>query len=122
MLDINEDPVSIKLIERSIVDRAFEEGLVKPGPGQDASTGKKIAVDRLGPGRAWPPRSNWRAPVTTSRCSSATTASAGSSPTASPTSRWKSRSSSGASQQMAAEGVVFKTSVRRRQDVTARAS
>jgi len=48
VLGINEDPVSIKLIERSIVDRAFEEGLVKPVLAK-TRTGKKIAVVGSGP-------------------------------------------------------------------------
>ncbi|HEY3252624.1 MAG TPA: glutamate synthase subunit beta [Polyangiaceae bacterium] len=48
VLGINEDPVSIKLIERSIIDRAFEEGLVKPVLAK-TRTGKKIAVVGSGP-------------------------------------------------------------------------
>ena len=48
VLGINEDPVSIKLIERSIIDRAFEEGLVKPVLAK-TRTGKKIAVIGSGP-------------------------------------------------------------------------
>jgi glutamate synthase (NADPH/NADH) small chain len=48
VLGINEDPVSIKLIERSIIDRAFEEGLVKPVLAK-TKTGKKIAVIGSGP-------------------------------------------------------------------------
>ncbi len=45
---------------------------------------------------AWPPRSNWRAPATRSRSSKRTTASAACCATASPTSRWRSTSSTGA--------------------------
>ncbi|HEX3852104.1 MAG TPA: glutamate synthase subunit beta [Polyangiaceae bacterium] len=48
VLGINEDPVSIKLIERSIIDRAFEEDLVKPVLAK-TKTGKKIAVIGSGP-------------------------------------------------------------------------
>jgi glutamate synthase (NADPH/NADH) small chain len=48
VLGINEDPVSIKLIERSIIDRAFEEGLVKPVLAK-TKTGKKVAVIGSGP-------------------------------------------------------------------------
>jgi glutamate synthase (NADPH/NADH) small chain len=48
VLGINDDPVSIKLIERSIIDRAFEEGLVKPVLAK-TRTGKKIAVIGSGP-------------------------------------------------------------------------
>ena len=48
VLGINDDPVSIKLIERSIADRAFEEGFVKPQPPRQR-TGKKVAVVGSGP-------------------------------------------------------------------------
>ena len=48
VLGINEDPVAIKLIERSIIDRAFDEGLVKPVLAK-TRTGKKIAVVGSGP-------------------------------------------------------------------------
>jgi len=48
VLGINDDPVSIKLIEHSIIDRAFEAGLVQPIlPLQ--LTGKKVAVVGSGP-------------------------------------------------------------------------
>ncbi|MCL1631137.1 glutamate synthase subunit beta [Sporolactobacillus sp. CPB3-1] len=42
------DPVSIKSIERAIIDRAFEEGWVVPKPPKKR-TGKKIAVIGSGP-------------------------------------------------------------------------
>jgi glutamate synthase (NADPH) small chain len=48
VLGINDDPVSIKLIERSIADRAFADGLVKPQPPRQR-TGKKVAVVGSGP-------------------------------------------------------------------------
>jgi glutamate synthase (NADPH) small chain len=48
VLGINDDPVSIKLIERSIADRAFEDGFVKPQPPRQR-TGKKVAVVGSGP-------------------------------------------------------------------------
>lgn len=48
VLGINNDPVAIKLIERSIADRAFEEQLVRPLPPR-AKTGKKVAVIGSGP-------------------------------------------------------------------------
>jgi glutamate synthase (NADPH) small chain len=48
VLGINDDPVSIKLIERSIADRAFEAGLVRPQPPRQR-TGKKVAVVGSGP-------------------------------------------------------------------------
>jgi glutamate synthase (NADPH/NADH) small chain len=48
VLGINNDPVAIKLIERSIADRAFAENLVAPIlPRQ--KTGKKVAVVGSGP-------------------------------------------------------------------------
>ena len=48
VLGINDDPVSIKLIERSIADRAFAEQFVVPQPPK-ARTGKKVAVIGSGP-------------------------------------------------------------------------
>ncbi len=48
VLGINEPAVSIKLIEKSIVDRAFEEGYIKPEPSA-ARTGKRVAVIGSGP-------------------------------------------------------------------------
>ena len=47
-LGINEPPVTIKLIEQEIVDRAFEAGLVKPQP-PPVRTGKRVAVVGSGP-------------------------------------------------------------------------
>src|SRR3954449_3406595 len=48
VLGINEKPVTIKLIEQNIIDRAFEEGWVKPQP-PERRTGKKVAVIGSGP-------------------------------------------------------------------------
>src|SRR6476619_4017076 len=48
VLNINEKPVTIKLIEQSIIDHAFAEGLVKPEP-PEVRTGKKVAVVGSGP-------------------------------------------------------------------------
>ena len=47
VLNINDDPVTIKNIERSIIDRAFEQGWVKPLPAP--RTGKRVAVIGSGP-------------------------------------------------------------------------
>jgi glutamate synthase (NADPH/NADH) small chain len=47
-LGISEPPVSIKLIECEIVDRAFAEGWVKPQP-PPVRTGKRVAVVGSGP-------------------------------------------------------------------------
>ena len=48
VLGINQPPVSIKLIERSIVDRAWDEGWIHPEPPEQA-TGKRVAVVGSGP-------------------------------------------------------------------------
>jgi glutamate synthase (NADPH/NADH) small chain len=48
VLTINEKPVTIKLIEQSIIDNAFAEGLVRPEP-PEVRTGKKVAVVGSGP-------------------------------------------------------------------------
>lgn len=47
-LGINEPPVTIKSIERAIIDKAFEEGWVVPEP-PARRTGKKVAVVGSGP-------------------------------------------------------------------------
>ena len=45
VLTINDDPVTIKEIELSIIDRAFDEGWVAPKPPPpEKKTGKKVAV------------------------------------------------------------------------------
>ncbi len=48
VLGINNDPVSIKSIEKAIVDRGWEEGWIKPEP-PPSRTGKKVAVVGSGP-------------------------------------------------------------------------
>ncbi|MDQ0379587.1 glutamate synthase subunit beta [Amycolatopsis thermophila] len=48
VLGINNDPVTIKRVEISIVDRAWEEGWIKPQP-PVTRTGKKVAVVGSGP-------------------------------------------------------------------------
>jgi glutamate synthase (NADPH/NADH) small chain len=48
VLGLNEKPVTIKLIEQNIIDRAFEEGWVTPQP-PDKRTGKRVAVIGSGP-------------------------------------------------------------------------
>ena len=47
-LNINNDPVGIKSIEHAIIDKAWEEGWVKPQP-PTAKTGKEVAVVGSGP-------------------------------------------------------------------------
>ncbi|HEY2014985.1 MAG TPA: glutamate synthase subunit beta [Bryobacteraceae bacterium] len=48
VLGINEPPVTIKHIEKTIVDRAFEEGYIKPEPSA-VRTGKRVAIVGSGP-------------------------------------------------------------------------
>lgn len=48
VLSINNDAVTIKEIERSIIDVAFQQGWVKPQPPR-IKTGKKVAVIGSGP-------------------------------------------------------------------------
>ena len=48
VLGINEPPVTIKNIERTIVDHAWEQGWIVPEP-PEVRTGKKVAVIGSGP-------------------------------------------------------------------------
>jgi glutamate synthase (NADPH/NADH) small chain len=48
VLNINNDPVTIKLIEKNIIDHAWAEGWVAPQP-NPRRTGKKVAVIGSGP-------------------------------------------------------------------------
>jgi glutamate synthase (NADPH/NADH) small chain len=48
VLGINEPPVTIKQIEKTIIDRAFEEGFIRPEPAP-LRTGKRVAVVGSGP-------------------------------------------------------------------------
>jgi glutamate synthase (NADPH) small chain len=48
VLNIDEEPVTIKNVERGIIDRAFEQNLVWPSPAV-TKTGKKVAVVGSGP-------------------------------------------------------------------------
>ncbi len=48
VLGINLPPVSIKLIEKSIVERAWDEGWIHPEP-PEQNTGKRVAVVGSGP-------------------------------------------------------------------------
>lgn len=48
VLGINDNPVTIKAVELAIIDRAFEEGWVKPVPPAH-ETGKRVAVIGSGP-------------------------------------------------------------------------
>jgi glutamate synthase (NADPH) small chain len=48
VLGINAPPVTIKVIERTIIDHAFEQGWIHPEP-PSTSTGKRVAVVGSGP-------------------------------------------------------------------------
>ncbi|MBV9315444.1 MAG: glutamate synthase subunit beta [Pseudonocardia sp.] len=48
VLGINDDPVTIKQVEVGIIDRAWEEGWVRPLP-PEVRTGRKVAVVGSGP-------------------------------------------------------------------------
>jgi len=48
VLGINAPPVSIKLIEKNIIEHAFEEGWVQPEP-PEFLTGKRVAIVGSGP-------------------------------------------------------------------------
>jgi len=48
VLGINDDPVTIKAVELALIDRAFDEGWVVPGPPK-TETGKSIAIVGSGP-------------------------------------------------------------------------
>jgi glutamate synthase (NADPH/NADH) small chain len=48
VLNIDEEPVTIKNVERAIVDRAFDQGLITPLP-PTVKTGKRVAVVGSGP-------------------------------------------------------------------------
>ena len=48
VLGIDQPPVSIKVIEKSIVERAWEEGWIQPEP-PEHNTGKRVAVVGSGP-------------------------------------------------------------------------
>jgi glutamate synthase (NADPH) small chain len=48
VLGINQPPVTIKQIEKNVIERAFAEGWIKPEPPRELS-GKKIAVVGSGP-------------------------------------------------------------------------
>jgi glutamate synthase (NADPH/NADH) small chain len=48
VLGINEPPVTIKQIEKTIIDRAFAEGFIRPEPAPKR-TGKRVAIVGSGP-------------------------------------------------------------------------
>ena len=95
VLGINADPVTIKQVEVEIIDRAWDEGWVKPQM-PSVKTGKRVAVIGSGPAGLAAAQQLTRAGHDV-WCSSGTTASAACCATASPSSRWRSATSSGAS-------------------------
>ena len=54
VLGINQDPVTIKNVEVSIIDRAWQSGAVRPQPPEWLS-GRTVAVIGSGPSKAYPP-------------------------------------------------------------------
>jgi glutamate synthase (NADPH/NADH) small chain len=48
VLGINDEPVTIKIVEQNIADRAFQDGWVRPEPPR-RRTGKKVAIVGSGP-------------------------------------------------------------------------
>ena len=95
VLGINEPPVTIKVIEKTIVERAWEEGWIQPEP-PETRTGKRVAVVGSGPaGLAAAQQLNRAGHSVT--CLKRPTASAACCATAFRISSWKSTSSTGAS-------------------------
>ena len=113
VLGINQDPVTIKQVEVEIIDRAWDEGWVDAGAARRPRPARRSPSSAPAP-PASPPPSSSPAPATTSSCSSGPTASAACCATASPSSRWRSATSTAASTQMEAEGTEFRTERRRR--------
>ena len=110
VLGINQDPVTIKNVEVAIIDRAWESRRRTP-----AAAGVALRQDRRrrsAPARpAWPPPSSSPGPGTPSRSTSAPTGSAACCATASPSSRWRRGSSTGAWSRCAREGTGFRAGV-----------
>ena len=101
VLEIREgDAVTIKQIENSIIDRAWEEGWVTPGAARGRDRLRRRGR-RLGPGRHGLPRSSCAARAIAPCSSSATRPPAAWSASASRTSRSRSASSSAASSRCA---------------------
>ena len=116
-LNLTEQPVTIKTIECAIVDRAFANGLDQARRSSVKQDRQDDRGDRLRAGRprlraaARPRRARGARLRETRRSPAACSA------TASPTSRWRSTSSIGASSQMEAEGVKFHCNVNVGNDV-----
>ncbi len=94
-LNIEDTPVTIKSIECAIIDKGWEMGWVAPEPPK-AKTGKSIGIVGSGP-PASPPPSSSPAPAMTCISTRSIPAPAACCATASPTSRWRSATSTAAS-------------------------
>ena len=94
-LNLENQPVTIKTIEQAIADKAWEMGWVKPEPADDHDRQARRRR-RLRPGRPRRPPSSSPASGTTCMSSSARRRPAACCATASPTSRWRSTTSTGA--------------------------
>ena len=94
-LNIDDNPVTIKTIECAIADKAFEEGWVAPEPAE-TKTGKKIAIVGSGPAGLAAAQQLARAGHEVHVYEKQRQARRPAASTASPTSRWRSTSSSGA--------------------------
>ena len=95
VLGINQDPVTIKNVEVSIIDRAWDSGYVRPEPPEWLS-GRTVAVIGSGPAGLAAAQQLTRS-VTPWRSTSGPTRSAACCATASPSSRWRRRTSTAAS-------------------------
>ena len=94
VLGINNDPVTIKAVELTIIDRAFAEGWVEPAP-PALETGKRVAVVGSGP-PGWRLPNSCGVPGMRSGYSSAPIGSGAYYATAYRNSRWRSAFSTGA--------------------------
>ncbi len=108
VLGINDDPVTIKAVEVQHHRACLRGRLDRPG---SATSSDRQAGGRggLGSGRAGVRSAAQPRRTLRSWSSSGPIGSGGSCATASPSSRWRSASSSGASQIMEKEGIVFQT-------------
>ena len=111
-------PVTIKQIEKQIVDRAFDERLDRAASRRAHAPARRSRSSAPGPAGLACAQQLARAGPLRRPCSSAPTASAGCCATASPTSRWRSTSSTRRIEQMAAEGVSSAPSANVGVDVT----
>ena len=100
VLGINQDPVTIKNVEVAIADKGWDAGLVRPQAPSGSRAGRSPWSARVR--QDWPPRSSSPARGTRSRSTSAPTSPAACCGTASPSSRWRSGSSTAGSSRCSA--------------------